>query len=125
MTTEGIEGLLVETYNWGKTVAFWKALGYELELETGHGSGRLRHPSGGPYVFVAERPEGSPIEIRPVLGVKSAEAFEAPRAATVSRPFEKQHWNVLELLVRDPDGRTLAVQAPLGRDDGREERCHG
>ena len=40
MKTEGIEGWLLETHNWGKTVAFWKGLGYELEFETDHHSGR-------------------------------------------------------------------------------------
>jgi hypothetical protein len=29
MKAEGIEGWLIETHNWGKTVAFWKGLGYE------------------------------------------------------------------------------------------------
>ena len=59
MTTDGIKGLLIETHNWGKTVAFWTALGYELEFETDHLSGQLRHPHGGPFLFVAERPAGS------------------------------------------------------------------
>lgn len=48
MSTRGIEGLLIETHNWGKTVAFWKSLGYEVEFETDHHSGKLRHPGGGP-----------------------------------------------------------------------------
>lgn len=56
MTTKGIEGLLIETHNWGKAVAFWKSLGYEIEFETDHRSGQLRHPAGGPYLFIAERP---------------------------------------------------------------------
>ena len=46
----------VETHNWGKSVAFWKGLGYELELETDHHSGRLRHPAGGPYLFWPSAP---------------------------------------------------------------------
>ena len=48
MTTDGVEVVLIETHNCGKTVAFWKALGYDLEFETDHHSGRLRHPSGRP-----------------------------------------------------------------------------
>ena len=58
MATRGLEGLVFETHNWGKSVAFWQALGYELEFETDHHSGQLRHPAGGPYIFLAERPEG-------------------------------------------------------------------
>ena len=32
MATDGIEGLLIETHNWGKTVAFWQGLGFVLEF---------------------------------------------------------------------------------------------
>jgi len=112
MTTQGIEGLLVETHNWGKTVAFWQGLGYELELETDHHSGILRHPKGGPYLFVAERAAGTPLQLQPVLTVESAAQFEPPSSATVARAFEAQHWGALELLLADPDGRLLSVQAP-------------
>ena len=48
--------ILIETHNWDSIVAFWQDLGYQLEFETDHHSGRLRHPSGGPSIFVAERP---------------------------------------------------------------------
>jgi hypothetical protein len=113
MATSGIEGLLVETHNWGKTVAFWKSLGYLLELETDHHSGILKHPSGGPYLFVAERPESQALQVVPVIAVTDAAEFEAPASGTVVRPFERQHWPVLEMLLADPDGRTLSVQAPL------------
>jgi hypothetical protein len=124
MKTEGIAGLLIETHNWGKTVAFWKALGYELEFETDHHSGQLRHPGGGPYLFVAERPEGTPLELQAVLAVPDAATFVPPGSGQVVRPFEAQHWDVLELLLADPDGRTLRVQAPLPAG-ARKEPAHG
>jgi hypothetical protein len=124
MTTEGIEGLLIETHNWGKTVAFWKALGYELEFETDHHSGRLRHPRGGPYIFVAERPAGTPLQLRPVLAVVDAAKFSLPGSGSVVRPFEAQHWDVLEMLLADPDGRHLSVQAPLPAGTSKEHH-HG
>jgi hypothetical protein len=54
----------------------WK-LGYALECETDHHSGRL------------------------------------PGRGTIVRPFEKQHWLALQMLLADPDGRQLAVDAPL------------
>ncbi len=113
MSTEGIEGLLFETHNWGKTVAFWQALGYVLELDTGHNSGRLRHPRGGPYIFVAERPPSQPLKVVPAVAVKDADKFTPPRSATVIHPFEPQHWPVLEMMLADPDGRELGVHAPL------------
>ena len=36
MKTKGIDGILIETHNWGATVAFWCDLGYEIEFETDH-----------------------------------------------------------------------------------------
>lgn len=113
METEGIEGLLIETHNWGKTVAFWQGLGYQLEFETDHHSGRLRHPRGGPYLFVAERPRDQALQIVPAVAVRDAARFSPPSAGVVARPFEPQHWPVLEMLLTDPDGRQLSVQAPL------------
>ncbi|WP_437832745.1 VOC family protein [Sorangium sp. So ce1153] len=120
MATEGIEGLLVETHNWGKTVAFWQGLGFELEFETDHHSGRLRHPRGGPYIFVAERPSGQALRLVPMVSVTDAAQFSPPSAGTVVHPFEAQHWQVLEMLLADPDGRQLSVQAPLPTTQGKE-----
>ncbi|WP_437622216.1 VOC family protein [Sorangium sp. So ce1151] len=120
MATEGIEGLLVETHNWGKTVAFWQGLGFELELETDHHSGRLRHPRGGPYIFVAERPPGQALKLVPVVSVIDAAQFSPPSAGSVVHAFEAQHWHMLEMLLADPDGRQLSVQAPLPTTEGKE-----
>jgi hypothetical protein len=113
MKTNGIEGILIETHSWGATVAFWQDLGYRLEFETDHHSGRLRHPDGGPYIFVAERPAGQRLQVVLGLGVSDAAQFEPPRAGTVTRPFEAQHWPALQMLLADPDGRQVAVEAPL------------
>ena len=32
ITTQGFEHLYLETHNWGKSVAFWKALGFKATL---------------------------------------------------------------------------------------------
>ena len=113
MKTKGIKEILIETHNWGSTVAFWQDLGYELEFETDHHSGRLRHPGGGPSLFVAERPHNHTLQV--VLGVAVADAarFAPPHSGTVVRPFAKQHCPALQMLLADPDGRQLAVEAPL------------
>lgn len=115
--TDGIQGLLIETHNWGKTVAFWQALGYELELETDHHSGQLRHPGGGPFLFIAERPVGTPIALQ-VMVTASEATFEPPSAGRVVRPFETQHWGARELVLADPDGRHVSVQTPAGAPHG-------
>jgi hypothetical protein len=67
-------------------------LGYELELETDHHSGQLRHPSGGPYLFIAERPATQALQIVPAVAVKDATRFTPPPTATVVHPFEEQDW---------------------------------
>ena len=113
MTTQGIDVLLIETHNWGKTVAFWKGLGYEIEFETDHHSGRLRHPAGGPALFIAERPAGHVLQVVPGLSVANAASFEPPKSGTVKRPFIREHWGVLQMLLADPDGRDIAIEAPL------------
>lgn len=112
MASHGIEGIIVETRNWGRTVAFWQALGYRVEFETGRNSGRLEHPAGGPYLFVVERPDGPDPEIRPLVGVEDTDGFEPPRAGTVEQPFTVRPWGSEEMLLRDPDGRAVSVQTP-------------
>jgi hypothetical protein len=113
MKSEGIDGILIETHNWGKTVAFWQDLGYEIEFETDHHSGRLRHPRGGPYLFIAERPSEHHLQVVLGVAVNDAAQFTPPQAGTVARPFEKQHWPALQMMLEDPDGRQLSVEAPL------------
>ena len=122
MSTHGIDGLLVETHNWGKSVAFWKGLGYELELETDHHSGRLRHPAGGPYIFLAERPPQQQLQVVLGLRVDDAEKFEPPASGKVTRKFTKQHWGSLQMLLADPDGRVLGIEAPVPKRQARKPR---
>jgi catechol 2,3-dioxygenase-like lactoylglutathione lyase family enzyme len=109
----GVEGLIIQTRNWGKTVAFWQALGYRIEFETGRNSGRLEHPGGGPYLFVVERPDAEDPEIQPLVATSNADSFRPPRAGTVEHPFTERHWGAAEMLLRDPDGRHVSVQARL------------
>ncbi len=113
MAGEGISGLYIETHNWGKSVSFWKDLGYELDFETDHGSGQLRHPGGGAWIFLAERPSGKALEVHPILLVDDSTTFAAPKAGTIARPFVAQHWDVVEQILHDPDGRDVSIQAPL------------
>ena len=112
MTTEGFAGLYVETRNYGATVAFWRSLGFEPVFETGHGSGQLEHPAGGPYVFVSEQHD-RPLETHPILGVADSTAFAPDRELDVAVPWQPEHWGVVQQIVRDPDGRPVSLQAPL------------
>lgn len=71
--TEGIEAIYLETHNWGKSAKFFQKLGYTVDFETDHNSGRLRNGSG-PYLFISEVPEGEPTRTTLVLGVGSEDA---------------------------------------------------
>jgi hypothetical protein len=113
MTTSGIEGIYAETHNWGKTVSFWQALGFVLEFETDHHSGQLRHPAGGPFVFVAERPADKELETYPIVDVPDSAAFVPAAPVVVEQPFVAEHWSRMEMFVRDPDDRRVSLQAPL------------
>lgn len=112
MTTEGIEGLHVETRNYGATAAFWSSLGFKNTFETKHGSGQWVHPAGGPYVFIREQHDAE-LRTYPVLRVADSTAFAPARVPEFVQPFTPQHWGVMEALVRDPDGRTVSLEAPL------------
>ena len=111
MTTRGIEGVFVETHNWGKAAKFFQALGYELDFATDHNSGQLRH-GDGPYVFVAEVPESKEPGMQLVLKVADADAFQPDPVIDVVAEFEATHWGTKEMTVRDPDGRVWSLQAP-------------
>ncbi len=110
MSSNGIEGLIVETHNWGKSVAFWRDLGYDLERSL-----LLRHPAGGPFIYLVERPETQNLEVLPIVAVEDSTTFTAPAAGTVQRGFEPRHWGVSEMLLLDPDRRPVSVQGPLPR----------
>lgn len=109
--TEGFDHLYFETRNWGAATAFWQRLGFEIEFDTGHGSGMLRHPGGGPTVFVAEQSIEDPLASATYLRV--AADYEPPDGVTVVAPFRDTHWGTKVMVIRDPDGRELRLEAPL------------
>lgn len=111
MATRGIEGVFLESHNWGKAAKFFQALGFELEFDTGHNSGQLRN-GDGLYVFIAEVPEDQEPRMRIALKVADADAFHPDPALDVVTPFEDTHWGTREMTVRDPDGRIWSLQAP-------------
>ena len=85
MSTQGIQGIMIETSSWKESKDFWTQLGFKLDFETDHGSGQFSHPDGGPYVFVAERAEGATLEVQPVLGVADSAGFFYPNYTSIHR----------------------------------------
>ncbi|MBO2464238.1 VOC family protein [Actinomadura violacea] len=113
MATDGFEAVFMETRNWGRTAKFLQTLGFELETETGDGSGVFRNGSG-PYVVVIEVPEDREPAMQLALRVPDADAFRPDPAVDVVSPFEDTHYGTREMTVRDPDGRLWSLQAPKG-----------
>ncbi|MEV7009185.1 VOC family protein [Streptosporangium sp. NPDC051022] len=111
MTTEGIEGVYLETHNWGRAAGFFRTLGFEVEFSTDHGSGVLRN-GDGPYLVLSEIPEGREPRVQILLKVADADAFHPDPAVDVVTPFEDTHYGAKEMTVRDPDGRLWSLQAP-------------
>ncbi|MCW2919056.1 MAG: hypothetical protein JWN52_7124 [Actinomycetia bacterium] len=111
MTTEGIEGVYLETHNWGKAAGFFQALGFDVEFSTDDGSGVLRN-GGGPYLVLSEIPENREPQVQIILKVADADAFRPGPAVDVVTPFEDTHYGTKEMTVRDPDGRIWSLQAP-------------
>jgi catechol 2,3-dioxygenase-like lactoylglutathione lyase family enzyme len=111
MSTSGFDHHYVETHDWKRAVAFWQRLGFELEFETDHGSGMLRHPAGGPTVFVAEQSIEDPLATEMYLGATAD--YVAPDGVDVVSPFVDTHWGTKVMVIQDPDGHRYRIQAPV------------
>ncbi len=110
MTTRGIEHIYLETHNWGKSVAFWQALGFKLDFETDHGSGQLV-ASNGTRLFIAETSPEDPVGMDVYLGADQA-GVAPPEQVDVVFDWTPTHWGTQVMTVRDPDGRLFRLEAP-------------
>ena len=109
---DGISTVFLETHNWGRAARFFTQLGFELDFETDHHSGQFRC-ADGPPVFVGEVPEDRPTGTQLVLRVPDAEAYRPDPGLEVLSPFEDTHYGTREMVVRDPDGRSWTIEAPV------------
>jgi catechol 2,3-dioxygenase-like lactoylglutathione lyase family enzyme len=109
MAVEGFHHLYTETHHWSESLAFWRALGFELEENNGT-SGLLRCAAGGPYIYLAEVPE----DRAPITDIYLAVTDETIPAAPakVVWPFTSTHWGTREMAVVDPDGRVVKLVKP-------------
>ena len=112
MTTKGIEHIYVETHNWAKAAAFWQSLGFTLEFETDHSSGRFVAPNGT-SVFVAEQSPDDPVGMSVYLGAETG-GVAPPDDVEVVFDWTPTHWGTQVMAVRDPDGRLFRLEAPAG-----------
>lgn len=111
MATDGVEAVFLETRNWGRAAKFFQALGFELDVSGGDGSGVLRNGKG-PYLVLVEIPADREPQMQVALRVADADAFPSDPAVEVVSPFADTHYGTREMTVRDPDGRVWSLQAP-------------
>jgi len=111
VATNGIDAVFLETRNWGKAAKFFQALGFELEISAGDGSGVFRNGEGA-YLVVSEIPQDREPGVQIALKVPDADKFGADPVVEVVTPFEETHYGTREMTVRDPDGRIWSLQAP-------------
>jgi catechol 2,3-dioxygenase-like lactoylglutathione lyase family enzyme len=109
MAADSIHHIYIETHNWGKSVAFWRALGFDLDEDRGKTSGLLRPRGGGPYIYVAEVPSGRDLKVELHLGAN--DETTPGRPVEVVSPFAATHWGTREMAVRDPDGREVKLES--------------
>ncbi len=126
MATDGVQGIYIETRDYGATSKFWLSLGFATVFETDHGSGQFRHPRGGPYIFISQQLDGE-LETHPILAVADSTDFAPDPAPEFARQFEPQHWDVVEAMLLDPDGRNVSLQAPVpaGVEAPNADEHHG
>ena len=81
--TTGFDHLYIETHDWAAALAFWQLLGFELEYDTGHHSGALRHPTSATTVFLAEQSLEDPLATELYLGA-AADMNSMPQHAVTN-----------------------------------------
>jgi catechol 2,3-dioxygenase-like lactoylglutathione lyase family enzyme len=111
----GIDHLYAETRRWEESVAFWEGLGFRFEEQwgsDGHRAGRLR--AADARVVLAEVDDGTPA-LTVVFDLNDADSFEPGTAVEVTARLAATHWGTRWIRVRDPDGRSFALEeAPEG-----------
>jgi hypothetical protein len=108
VAVDGVRSIYIETHNFGKAAAFWKALGFEHFLDLGGSSGGFRAADGGAYLFLEEVPEDRPLGTEPYFNITGGADFGPP--VEVVKPLEATHWETKLMEVRDPDGRTWKLE---------------
>ena len=112
MATRGFELVYLETHNWGKSAAFWEALGFKLEFDqTDHGHSGLLVSENGTRIFLEEKDLQDPLAIDLYLGVSDQAACQPSAPVEVVQEFTSTHWGTQVMTVRDPDGRLFRLEA--------------
>jgi catechol 2,3-dioxygenase-like lactoylglutathione lyase family enzyme len=107
-----IDHLYLETRSFERTVAFWEGLGFRLVGQwgsDGHRAGRLE--ASDAVIVLAE--SDSPVQTTH-FRLADADAYARWLAeqdgVAIEAPLQDTHWGTRWIRVRDPDGRTFALE---------------
>lgn len=120
MSIHGLDHVYVETRAFDRAVAFWKALGFDVESQWGEpGHRACQLVSGAARVVLAEPAAGAAPEGPTVhFALGAAEAMQARLAESddvkVLTPLAATHWGTRWIRVADPDGHVWVLEAPAG-----------
>jgi hypothetical protein len=110
--TRGFELVYLETHNWGKSAAFWQALGFKIDFEqTDHGHSGIFVADNGTRIFLEEKDLQDPVALDLYLGVPDAADCQPESPVEIVRSFTPTHWGTQVMTVRDPDGRVFRLEA--------------
>jgi catechol 2,3-dioxygenase-like lactoylglutathione lyase family enzyme len=110
VSTNGLDHVYIETHDYDATREFWRALGYTIGFETGHGSGRLDPPTAGPYLFINQVGVDEQPQVMLYLDVDDSDLFDPPDGVTLGTGWEHTHWGTRTAELTDPDGRTVVLE---------------
>lgn len=106
----GVHHPYVETHSWSRSLAFWQALGFEIEPGWGPSDGILRC-AAGPYVFLREVSADQPLALHVYLAADDLHRVAGSPAVQVERGPYDAGWGPSLLDVEDPDGRSFVVRS--------------
>ncbi len=77
-----------------------------------HGTaGTLVSPGGGPYIWLDQVGAGVTPALDVYFDVRDPGSFTAQPPVEVVEPFTATHWGTRLMTVRDPDGRSVRLEA--------------
>ena len=108
-----LDHLYIETRHFEKTLAFWKALGFETARvwgDDGHRACRLVCEESSLVLAESTVPVGPVVHFRvPEVDGLNRELAKH-EAVTVRTPLEDTHWGTRWIRVEDPDGRVHVLE---------------
>lgn len=108
-----LDHLYRETHHWDSSVAFWANLGYGFAEQWGsepHRAGRLTN--GTTSIVLAEVPEDTQPDSVAFLSSGNLEDV----AEATNGDIVETHWGTRMISLKDPEGRTVNVEARSGED---------